>query len=70
MLAECHISGAFNWLSSLGFKFVEIFKRNTERVGALNMPYHVTTHILKLRPYLKNIFTINHNQCLVNIEIS
>jgi hypothetical protein len=51
-------------------KFVKICKANTERAGVLNMPYHVTTHILKLGPYPNNRFTVNHKQYLLNIEIS
>ena len=54
---------------SLEFEIVKICKRNTESAGVLNMPYHVTTRILKLSPYLNRRFTVSHDEYLLNFKI-
>jgi hypothetical protein len=54
----------------LGFKVTNIFKHNTEDLSSLNVPLHGTRKVnYKISSYLSNIFTIDHNRYLVNVEI-
>jgi len=64
MSAEHNVSGMFVLLLSLGFKFVNNFKKNTGKVFYMNL----STFYMILSLYLSNRFTINHAEllCLIN----
>jgi hypothetical protein len=59
-----YVSGMFTLLLSIGFKFVNNFKKNTGNVFYMNL----CTFYMTLSLYLRNRFTINHAQllCLIN----
>ena len=55
-------------LFSIGFQFVTIFRKSTEGASIRNVPLHAS-HPFSVLFYLANVFTIDHNRCLVNREI-
>lgn len=47
MFAECNVFSAFDLLLSLGFKFVKIFKKNTECIFEVWLPISYTVHTIR-----------------------
>jgi len=68
MSADFNLLAVSTLLLSLDFKFVPIFKKNTEDASILNMPFHVLQNTNgKLSPQFSNTFAIDYTRYLTFI---